>query len=150
DEGKPPVLATHVEDWRDEVIYQVLTDRFANGDVNNDYLVRPGALARYQGGDYRGMTDHLDYFVSLGVTALWISPIVKNVETDADVDAYHGYWAQDLTKLNPHFGDLADLRQLTAEAHKRGIKIVLDIVTNHMGQVFYYDANLNGHPDIYI
>ncbi len=150
DEGSQPKLATHVGDWRDEVIYQVLIDRFANGDVNNDYNVRPGHLARFQGGDWRGLTEHLDYVKELGVTTLWISPIVKNVETDADVDSYHGYWAQDLSQLNPHFGDLADLRRLTARAHDMGLKVVLDIVTNHMGQVFFYDTNLNGNPDIYI
>lgn len=150
DEGQQPVLATHVEDWRDEVIYQVLVDRFANGDPNNDFQVRAGYLARYQGGDWRGMIEHLDYIKELGVTTLWISPVVKNVETDADVDAYHGYWAQDLTQVNPHFGDLAEFRMLSAEAHKKGLKIVLDIVTNHMGQVFFYDTNLNGNADIYI
>lgn len=150
DEGKQPVLATHVDDWRDEVIYQVLTDRFADGDVNNNFLVRKGFLARYQGGDLKGMREHLDYIKDMGVTTLWISPVVRNVETDADVDAYHGYWAQDLTQSNPHFGDLAELRQLTAAAHELGLKIVLDIVTNHMGQVFFYDMNLNGNPDIYI
>jgi glycosidase len=150
EEGKPPVLATHVQDWRDEVIYQVLVDRFADGDVNNDFRVREGYLARYQGGDWRGLMEHLDYVQALGVTTLWISPVVKNVETDADVDAYHGYWAQDLTQVNPHFGDLSDLRELTAEAHRRSMKVVLDIVTNHMGQVFFYDMNLNGHADIYI
>lgn len=149
-EGRQPALATHVGDWRDEVIYQVLVDRFANGDVNNDYQVRPGPLARFQGGDWRGMAEHLDYIQDLGVTTLWISPIVKNVETDADVDSYHGYWAQDLTKLNPHFGELADLRAFIAKAHSMNIKIVLDIVTNHMGQVFFYDTNLNGNADIYI
>ncbi len=149
-EGKQPVITTHVADWRDEVIYQVLVDRFANGSVNNDFMVRPGALARYQGGDWQGMREHLDYIVELGVTTLWISPIVRNVETDADVDGYHGYWAQDLTQLNPHFGDLAELRKLTAAAHERGLKVVLDIVTNHMGQVFFYDMNLNGKADINI
>lgn len=150
EEAAPPKLATHVGDWRDEVIYQVLVDRFANGDINNDYQVRPGHLARFQGGDWRGLTEHLDYVKELGVTTLWISPIVKNVETDADVDSYHGYWAQDLSKLNPHFGDIADLRRLTGRAHQMGLKVVLDIVTNHMGQVFFYDTNLNGNPDIYI
>jgi glycosidase len=150
DAGKQPAIATHVDDWRDEVVYQVLVDRFANGDPNNDYKVRPGALARFQGGDWRGMVEHLDYIKALGVTTLWISPVVKNVETDADVDSYHGYWAQDLSQTNPHFGDLAELRKLTAAAHELGLKVVLDIVTNHMGQVFYYDTNLNGHPDIYI
>ena len=150
DQGKQPAITTHVDDWRDEVIYQVLVDRFANGDVNNDYKVRPGYLARFQGGDWQGIIDHLDYIKTLGVTTLWISPVVKNVETDADVDSYHGYWAQDLTQTNPHFGDLAQLRRLTAACHDKNIKVVLDIVTNHMGQVFYYDMNLNGNPDINI
>lgn len=150
DEGKQPVLATHVDDWRDEVVYQVLTDRFGDSDLNNDYNVRTGALARFQGGDWQGIIDHLDYIKALGVTTLWISPIVKNVETDADVDSYHGYWAQDPRQLNPHFGDLTQLRKLTAAAHDQNIKIVLDIVTNHMGQMFFYDMNLNGVPDINI
>ncbi len=150
DEGGQPVLGTRVQDWRDEVVYQVLVDRFADGNVNNNFQVRPGALARYQGGDWSGMVDHLDYIESLGVTTLWISPVVKNVETDADVDGYHGYWAQNLDKPNPHFGDIADLRRLVAEAHKRKLKVVLDIVTNHMGQAFFYDMNLNGKADIYI
>jgi glycosidase len=149
-DGVQPVLATHVGDWRDEVIYQVLIDRFANGDLNNDYNVRAGYLARFQGGDWRGLADHLDYIKELGVTTLWISPIIKNVETDADVDSYHGYWAQDLRQLNPHFGELSELRRLTAAAHDQGLKVVLDIVTNHMGQLFFYDTNLNGNPDVYI
>ena len=149
-DGKQPVLASHVDDWRDEVVYQVLTDRFADGDVNNDYNIQPGALARFQGGDYQGIIDHLDYIKALGVTTLWISPIVKNVETDANVDSYHGYWAQDPRQLNPHFGDLTALRKLTAAAHDQNLKIVLDIVTNHMGQMFFYDMNLNGVPDINI
>ena len=149
EDGQKPVLATHVDDWRDEVIYQALVDRFANGDVNNDYRVKPGKLARYQGGDWKGMADHLDYLEALGITTVWISPIVKNVETDADVDAYHGYWAQDLTEVNPHFGDLAQLRSLVKAAHARNMKVVLDVVVNHMGQVFFYDMNMNGTPDIY-
>lgn len=150
EEAKSSGMKTWVDDWRDEVIYQVLVDRFANGDVNNDSMVRPGALARYQGGDWKGIQDHLDYIEALGVTTLWISPVVRNVETDADVDAYHGYWAQDLTQPNPHFGDLAALRAMVNAAHARGLKVVLDIVTNHMGQAFFYDMNMNGKPDIYI
>ena len=148
--GEQPVLATHVQDWRNEVIYQVLTDRFADGDVNNNYNVVPGALAKFQGGDYKGIEDHLDYFQALGVTTLWISPIVKNVETDADVDSYHGYWQQDLAQLNPHFGDIEALRSMIAKAHDAGLKVVLDIVCNHMGQLFFYDMNENGQPDQYI
>jgi glycosidase len=145
-EGERPI-ATHVSDWRDEVVYQLVVDRFANGDLANDYRIDRLALARYHGGDWRGVEDHLDYLQNLGVTAIWISPIVKNVETDAGVDGYHGYWAQDLTALNPHFGDLGSLRRLVDAVHSRGMKVILDIVTNHLGQLFYYDINLNGQPD---
>jgi len=143
-------LATHVDDWRDEVIYQLIVDRFADGDINNDYTVYPGALGKYQGGDWRGVEQHLDYLQDLGVTTLWISPLVKNVDSDADVDGYHGYWSEDLHRINVHFGDAADLRSLVNAAHLRGMKIVLDIVCNHMGQLFFYDQNLNGKPDEYI
>lgn len=140
-------IDTHVGDWRDEVIYQIMVDRFANGDPNNDYNVNPTAMAGYHGGDWQGIIDKLDYLEELGVTALWISPVVKNVETDAGVDGYHGYWAQDFLAPNPHFGDLAKLREMVDEAHKRDMKVILDIVTNHVGQVFYYDINGNGQPD---
>jgi glycosidase len=149
-DATPVALGTHVDDWRNEVIYQVLVDRFADGDVNNDFGAHYGHLSRYQGGDWRGLGDHLDYLKSLGITTLWISPSVRNVETDADFDAYHGYWAQDLTQANPHFGDVSELRGLVRRAHDRDMKVVLDIVTNHMGQVFFYDINLNGKADVYI
>lgn len=142
-----PELDTHVEDWRDEVIYQVLVDRFANGDHANDYLVEADAPARYHGGDWQGLEDQLPYLQELGVTTLWISPVVRNVETDANVDGYHGYWAQDFTALNPHFGDMVALRRLVDAAHERDMLVIIDIVTNHVGQLFYYDINLNGHPD---
>ena len=140
-------MTNQVDDWRDHVIYQLLTDRFANGDARNDWRLEPTALARYQGGDWQGTIDRLDYLDELGVTALWISPIVLNVDTDAGIDGYHGYWAVDFTRVNPHFGDLATLRRLVDEAHARGMVVLLDIVTNHLGQVFYYDVNQNGQPD---
>lgn len=138
---------TYVDDWRDEVIYQVLTDRFANGDTSNDWGVRPADPARYHGGDWKGLEERLDYIQALGATAIWISPIIKNVDSDASIDGYHGYWTQDLTKLNPHMGDMAALRSMVEAAHARNIKVILDIVTNHVGQVFYYDINGNGQPD---
>lgn len=150
DVEQPLVLDTHVDDWRNEIIYQVLVDRFGNGDVSNDFGVKYDDLARYQGGDWRGLRDNLDYLDQLGVTTLWISPVIRNVDTDANVDGYHGYWAQDLRAANPHFGDLAELRALVDDAHDRDMKIVVDIVTNHVGQAFYYDMNLNGVPDINI
>lgn len=141
---------THVmkgKDWRDEVIYQLIVDRFADGDVNNNWRVMYNALGRYQGGDWQGVIDRLDYLEQLGVTAIWISPIVKNVDYDAGFDGYHGYWTQSLTKVNPHFGSPAKLRELVDRAHGRGMKVILDIVANHMSQLFYYDINGNGEPN---
>ncbi len=149
-ELEPIALQRHVDDWRDEVIYQILVDRFDNGDRGNDFNVRFDDLARYQGGDYQGIIDRLDYLQELGVTTLWISPVVKNVDTDANVDGYHGYWAQDFEATNPHFGDLKTLRRLVDEAHGRDMKVIYDIVTNHVGQAFFYDINLNGVADINI
>ena len=140
-------LATHVTDWRDEVIYQLMVDRFADGDPGNNFRVDLSAEGKYHGGDWRGAWEKLDYLEELGVTTLWISPVIKNVDTDAGFDAYHGYWAQDLYSPNPHFGDLESLRRLVAGAHERDMKVILDIVTNHMGQVFFYDINRNGEPD---
>lgn len=149
DDVRDTEIGTHVEDWRDEIIYQVIVDRFANGSPGNDFRLDPdpNSLARYKGGDWQGLRDQLDYIEALGVTTLWISPIILNVDTDAGVDGYHGYWAIDLDRLNPHFGDLAALRRLIRDCHDRGIKVVLDIVTNHLGQVFFYDINQNGVPD---
>lgn len=140
-------LSTQVSDWRDEVIYQVLVDRFADGDEGNNYGVDRTAMGKYHGGDWRGLEQNLDYLDELGVTTIWISPIIKNVDSDAGFDGYHGYWAQDLTALNPHYGDLADLRRLVFAAHERKMKVIVDIVTNHMGQLFFYDINMNGEPD---
>jgi glycosidase len=134
-------------DWRDQVIYQIMVDRFANGDPNNDINVEPTAPGRFHGGDWQGVIDHLDYLQALGVTALWISPVVKNVESDAGFDSYHGYWTQDFLRPNAHFGDLEKLRELVDTAHAKGMLVILDVVTNHMGQLFYYDINGNGQPD---
>jgi len=140
-------LTSQVSDWRDEVIYQLLVDRFADGDAGNNFGVDLTAQAKWHGGDWRGVEDKLEYLQDLGVTTIWISPVVKNVDTDAGFDGYHGYWAQDLTQPNPHFGDIVALRRMVRSAHERDMKVILDVVTNHMGQIFYYDMNLNGQPD---
>jgi len=134
-------------DWRDQVIYQIMIDRFDNGDPNNDYNVAPSIPGRYHGGDWQGVIDKLDYLSDLGVTALWISPVVKNTEEDAGFASYHGYWTQDFLRPNAHFGDLTKLRELVDAAHARGMLVILDVVTNHVGQLFYYDINGNGVPD---
>jgi alpha-amylase len=134
-------------DWRDQVIYQIMVDRFENGDPNNDINVYPSVPGRYHGGDWQGVIDKLDYLDTLGVTALWISPVVKNTEEDAGFASYHGYWTQDFLRPNAHFGDLQKLRELVDKAHAKGMLVILDVVTNHVGQLFYYDINGNGQPD---
>ena len=146
------VRSVRVDDWRDEVIYQILVDRFEDGDPNNNWGVDRNRAGSYHGGDWQGIIDRLDYLQELGVTALWISPVVKNVEYDAGFGSYHGYWAQDFVHVNPHFGDLAKLRELVDACHdpRRNMKVILDIVTNHIGQLFYYDINGNGMPDDFL
>ncbi len=134
-------------DWRDQVIYQIMVDRFDNGDPDNDINVEPSVPGRYHGGDWQGIIDRLDYLEELGVTALWISPVVRNTEEDAGFASYHGYWTQDFLRHNPHFGDLYKLREMVDAAHARGMLVILDVVTNHVGQLFFYDINGNGRPD---
>ena len=146
DPGSRP-LTDNVVDWRDEVIYQVMTDRFFDGDASNNFGTNTSDPSAYHGGDWLGVQHKLDYIAELGATAIWISPVVKNVEEDAGFSSYHGYWAQDFSRTNPHFGDPISLRKMVDAAHERGLKVVLDIVTNHVGQAFYYDINKNGRPD---
>jgi alpha-amylase len=145
-----PQISNHVDDWRDRTVYQLLTDRYANGDASNDWNVTrdDSALARYHGGDWEGLMDRVDYLEELGVDTIWISPVFRNVEEDAGVSSYHGYWPQSFRDTNPHFGDIAKLRELVDVMHQHDIAVVMDVVVNHIGQLFYYDINMNGQADI--
>jgi neopullulanase len=119
----------------EDVIYLIMPDRFANGDPANDEPAEaPGSHDRskpraYHGGDLRGIQNHLPYLKGLGVTTLWLTPIVEN---DSAQD-YHGYGAVDLYAVDPHFGSLKDYQDLVASAHKAGMKILFDAVPNHVG-----------------
>ncbi len=127
--------------WEDAVIYFVFTDRFRNGDPTNDAPV-PGVdpKANYWGGDFAGVLAALreGYFDDLGVTALWLSPPQENPSTGwpgADgrqYTGYHGYWPSKPRTPQPRFGTLDELRALTAEAHRRGIRVLADAVLNHV------------------
>lgn len=132
DPAGPAATATpSPADWRDLVIYQLLTDRFSNGNPANDAVeggYAPATGDRIHGGDFAGLTARLDYFSNLGVDAVWISPIVLNANAE-----YHGYAARDFFSLAPHFGTLAELRQFIDAAHARGIRVIIDMVCNHMG-----------------
>ncbi len=149
--GEPAPVSTHVTDWRDQVIYQIVVDRFDDGDPSNDSIdgvsIMPGDLARFQGGDWQGVLDHLDYLSDLGVTALWISPAYRNIPRTEMEDGYHGYWPADFTEANARFGDMALLNELVRRCHERGMLVLLDVVPNHAGRVFDYDLNENGQVD---
>lgn len=141
-------LSTWVEDWRDEVIYEIVVDRFDNASAANDRLAgvgpTPGDLSRHQGGDWAGVRRRLPYLQKLGVTAIWISPVTRNVDRTKEGDGYHGYWAADFSETNPRFGTLAELQELVRAAHARGIKVILDVVINHTGRLFFYDLSGDG------
>lgn len=110
-----------------DLMYMIMTDRFADGDPSNDKDVNRNDPGAYHGGDLQGIIDHLPYLKDLGVTALWITPIVEN-DT-----AYHGYHAIDFYKVDAHWGTLDKLRELVDKAHQSGIKVILDMVVNHTG-----------------
>ena len=119
----------------DDVIYLIMPDRFADGDPANDEpLEFPGSHDRslprsYHGGDLRGIKEHLAYLKDLGVTTVWLTPIVKN---GAAAD-YHGYGAVDLYAVDPHLGTLRDYQELVQAAHQQHMKVFFDVVPNHVG-----------------
>jgi neopullulanase len=131
----------------DDVIYLIMTDRFANGDLANDSP--PGSPAgandrknarAYHGGDFRGVINHLPYLKGLGVTAIWLTPWYDNwngVKTCGQPwcpsTYYHGYHATDYYGVEDHFGDMTTLRELIEKAHALGLKVIQDQVANHVG-----------------
>ena len=131
----------------DDFIYEIMPDRFSNGDPSNDNPPQsPGLLDRskpryYHGGDLQGIINHLSYLKQLGATALWLTPIYDNVNhlnereryDNQAITDYHGYGAVDFYGIEEHFGDLAKLRELVDDAHRLGIKIIQDEVANHTG-----------------
>lgn len=114
-----------------DVMYLIMTDRFAQGEGTSD---PPGidrhAPRGWHGGNFAGIEQHLDYLKQLGVTAVWTTPVVDN---EPMPQSYHGYAATDLYSIDPHFGTLADYRHLSEALHARGIKLVIDLAPNHIG-----------------
>jgi alpha-amylase len=136
--------------WTDDVLYFVITDRFADGDPSNDRGVDPSQPGTFHGGDLKGLIAQLDEIASLGVTALWITPILKQVPlpvTEAGFQdwGYHGYWTDDYGTIDPHFGTEADLAELLRRCHQRGIKVLLDVVYNHVGYDSHYASDWKTH-----
>lgn len=128
-----------------DVIYLLMPDRFANGDTTNDNIEgmlemadRSNPLGRH-GGDIKGIEDHLDYFNELGVTALWINPLLEN---NMPKQSYHGYAITDYYKVDPRFGTNEDYKNLVKLAHQKGLKIIMDMVENHCGTGYYWNDDL--------
>eukprot|EP00933_Yihiella_yeosuensis_P064573 TRINITY_DN67_c2_g1_i1.p1 TRINITY_DN67_c2_g1~~TRINITY_DN67_c2_g1_i1.p1 ORF type:complete len:1571 (-),score=243.24 TRINITY_DN67_c2_g1_i1:172-4884(-) len=131
-------------DWRSLSIYQLITDRFADGDPRNNDAGFGGFDVRdmtfRHGGDFAGLKDRLHYIKGLGCTAVWISPIFQN-----GFNSYHMYAQHDFTLLDRRLGTLDELRELTSAAHELGMYIIVDVVMNHMANELYFE----GHKDKY-
>ena len=125
-----------------DVLYMLMPDRFAQGAGHNPQVkgMRPYKEDRSQpslrhGGDLNGIREHLDYFKELGVTALWLTPVLENDSPDTPngYSTYHGYATTDYYRVDPRFGTNADYRRLCDEAHQKGLKVVMDMIFNHSG-----------------
>ncbi len=159
-----PVVQRPVQD---EVLYFLIPDRFNNADPANDcgaftgecpqadteenvltHGYFPADRGYYHGGDLKGLLAKLDYLKDMGVTAIWVGPIFKNKPVQQDStnlyghsSAYHGYWITDFKTVDPHLGTNAEFKQLVEEAHARGIKVFMDIITNHTADVIKYEED---------
>lgn len=161
----PQVVRDEYFTWKNANIYFVLTDRFYNGDTSNDNsyhrkrLSGDADVATFHGGDIKGLTQKLDYLDKLGVNAIWITAPYEQMHgwTGGKNDAFphyafHGYYALDWTYMDRNIGTIQDMKNFVTEAHKRGIRVVMDIVMNHTGYgnlddaVDYDFGNFNGTP----
>jgi glycosidase len=132
------------EFWEAQSIYQIITDRFYDGDPANnnaDGTYDPSGHdgTSVHGGDFKGIEQKLDYIKALGATAIWISPVVLNAR-----DEFHGYAGRDFCRVDPHWGTLVDLQHMIRAAHARGILVIDDVIVNHGGDLV--DSGDPGYP----
>ncbi len=136
--------------WEGANLYFLLTDRFNNGNPNNDIVLdrtnKTAVLRGFKGGDLQGITQKINegYFNDLGVNAIWMTPVVEQIHGSVDEGSgvtygFHGYWTKDWTAIDPNYGTNTDLKVLVETAHKNGIRILLDAVINHTGPVTMKD-----------
>jgi neopullulanase len=128
-----------------DALYLLMPDRFANGDTANDNIStlldkynRTDPYGRH-GGDLKGITDHIDYFKDLGVSTLWINPVLENNMPQA---SYHGYAITDFYKIDERFGSNADYVKMIENLHQNGLKVVMDMVANHCGSYHWWMKDL--------
>ena len=132
-----------------ESIYFVMTDRFANGDTSNDlggitgsssqHGFDPTDIGYWHGGDFKGLTARIPYIADMGFTSIWITPPVKQQTVQGGSAAYHGYWGLDFMTVDPHLGSEEDFKNFVKAAHARGLKVIIDVVSNHTGDIIAYD-----------
>jgi glycosidase len=128
-----------------DVIYLLMPDRFANGDTSNDNLegmteqVNRSNPGGRHGGDLKGIYDHLDYLKNLGVTGIWLNPFLENNQQRS---SYHGYSTTDFYRSDPRYGSNDEFKKLVAEAHNRGMKVVMDMIFNHIGSFHWWMKDL--------
>lgn len=144
------ISATADEVAPDPIIYFVMVDRFANGDPSNDQGGVSGGRAVtgvdrtdpgfFHGGDLKGLRERLDHIADLGFNAIWITPVVRQVALSptGESAAYHGYWGAGFDQVDPRFGTMDEMKELVSTAHRRGMKVYLDVVVNHTGDVISY------------
>jgi cyclomaltodextrin glucanotransferase len=159
DEEDP--ICKNTTDFREHTIYFLFTDRFFDGTAQNNqedqgtldgdaaYKTFGGANG-YNGGDFKGIIDHLDYIKDMGFTAIWITPVIDNPDyryrssdtTKNEESGYHGYWGKDFTKVDEHWESTgAALTDLIREVHRRDMKIIVDVVPNHPSPAYYFKNN---------
>ena len=157
DDGKIAGATNKFNSWNDGAIYSIMVDRFNDGDKSNDVPVQHDSLswqANYQGGDFQGIINKIEdgYFDTLGINILWISPVYDNPNVAYReypkpyrwFSGYHGYWPINNYAVEEKFGTMKKLQELTAKAHQRGIKVLLDIVAHH---VHLENPLFKEHPD---
>ena len=138
-------IVNMVTDWRDEIIYFIMTDRFFDGDPNNNITsyTDKTKINSYHGGDLKGIMDKVDYIKKLGATSIWITPVVANTREDAGNTGYAGYWAWDMSVLDESLAPkgydatarLNYYKNFVKTMHDNGILVIQDIVVNHMGNI---------------
>ena len=130
---------------KNDVIYMLMPDRFSNGDRGNDTVegmleaANPGDPNGRHGGDIKGISDKLDYITDLGVTALWINPLLEN---NMPSYSYHGYAITDFYRVDPRFGDNDQYKSLVDDCHRKGLKVIMDMVFNHCGSNHWWMKDL--------
>jgi glycosidase len=144
--------------WRDQIFYQILPDRFSDGKEDSRPMFDYHGLEQFKaknkaawmaagnkfvGGTIKGIQSKLDYLRKLGVTTLWINPPWRQ---RIDLETYHGYGIQNYLDVDPRFGTRQDLRDLVDAAHDRGMYVILDVIYNHSGNNWFYSDEITGEP----